>query len=155
MRHLDREKEISLTTRRENWTLIGTNRPVKVLSAEVSQNMGQFRAQSGMRIGGYFTLAMFLIGKTPLEIKEVLGLRRDSMQHGAIILDFLRLPSPTEYTYELTTDHPGGVPETFMSDPNYPPGSPKIHQWQTTRGVSVPVDARNALFLPPGVKFRG
>jgi hypothetical protein len=131
-RRADWELEIDDSMKREVWTATGPNRPVKVCPA---QNPLDFR------LGGYITLGRYLIGKTSSEIERDLGLPRDFLLHGARIYKFSRLPQLSEYEYELTAAHPGGLSyHGPIGKIVYPPGSEKIHQWRIVSGKTIPVE---------------
>ena len=103
-------------------------------------------------MGGYITLARFLVGKTPADIEKLLGLPEKFLLSGAYIYNLFRLPNPTEYEYELTTKFPDGLaynPAHF--DERYKPGSDKIHQWRIKPGTTIPVST--AIKLLPGARF--
>lgn len=100
----DHGSELAAAVRRENWSLYGPNRIVKVLPAYFLQGPCRPGEQMVNCVSGYIGLAKFISGKDPLEIEIALGLRKHSMLNGAAIFSPLRLPSPTEYRYELTAD---------------------------------------------------
>lgn len=144
-----------MTIRREKWCLVGPSRLIKVQAAEVVRGLRLPAGRTGMGIDGYFTTAQSIKGMDALEIRAALGLHSDSMKGGAVIYNFLRFPNPTEYVYELTADKPDGLEHTPRSNLNYLPGSKKIHQWRILYGARIPVDEANAVWLLPGVPFRG
>jgi len=116
----DWQREAHEAVRREVWSLRGPNQIVKVVPGG---------GGSASHLGGYITVGRFLLGKTPQQIEDALGLPHGFLRNGARIYRFTRLPLVQEYEYELTTDHPGGLAyNPAYSDPAYPPGSPKIHQ---------------------------
>lgn len=152
----DWEKEIDLSLRKENWSLVGPNRLVKVviLLPTGAGNMSMTDALGG--VGGYVTQAKFIAGLTCSEIEEALGLERESLKFGAVIHTLARLPAPTEYTYELTAEYPDGmVYNPAMSNEDYPPGSAKIHQWEIRKDVAIPVCPKSLVRLAPGQRFAG
>jgi hypothetical protein len=131
--------------RRENWSLRGPNQIVKVVAA------GRAPAT---RLGGFFTLGKFLLGRRCSQIERGLGLPLNSLAMGARIYRFARLPLTWEYAYELTEQSPDGLAfNPAHSDPSYPPGSASIHQWSINKGVEIPVDPVNFLDLAPGTRF--
>jgi hypothetical protein len=142
-------KEIDEAKRRENWSVRGPNRPVKVVPLLPGTPHFTFNAH----MGGFFTLAKFIRGLTPRQIEKALGLPIDSLKNGAMIYSFKRLPQPTEYAFELTAARPDGLAATFMSDPSYPVGSGKIPQWQINSKAAIPVDA--GVRLSPQQAFYG
>ena len=144
-RRADWEIEMAESMRTEAWTLTGPNRPVKVVAIK----KGGFPA-----IGGYITLGLFILMKTPDEIEKALGLLPDYLVHGALIYKFARLPNVSEYEYEDTAKLPGGLsyqPPT-PGKPDYPEGSEKVKQWRIRTESSIPVDP-NCLRLLPGERF--
>jgi hypothetical protein len=141
----DWQREIHEGTRRENWSLRGPNGIVKVLP------LGTIPQAS---LGGYITVGSALLGKTPRQIEQALGLKHDYLAQGARICRFVRLPMSHEYEYELTAAYPDGLAfNPAHGNPDYPPGSPKIHQWRIKNGAQIPVDPANYLDLRPNEKF--
>jgi hypothetical protein len=147
-----RERDDAL--RRDNWSLRGPNRLVKVVPLSPDGAAPQRRGRDGY-VTGYITLAKSIRGMTPQQIETALGLKLRSLQHGAIISNLSRLPQPSEYSHELTADHPGGQAQTWMSDPDYPRGSRTIHQWTIRRGIDIPISAGSEIRLQPGQFFQG
>jgi hypothetical protein len=96
----DWQREALEAIRRELWSLRGPNRVVKVLPST---------GDVASSLGGYITVGRFLLGKTPRQIERDLGLRSGSLRDGARIYKFSRLPGVSEYEYDLTADHPGGL----------------------------------------------
>ncbi len=140
----DWQRDVYEGLRSEDWSLRGTNCIVKVLPLGTPANA----------LGGYITVGRSLLGKTPLQIEEALGLKSKYLNSGARIYRFTRLPMTHEYEYELTAEHPGGLAfNPAHSHPDYPPGSPVIHQWRIRENVYIPVDAKNFLDLHPTQKF--
>jgi hypothetical protein len=155
MGRADWEREADEVIRTERWALSGPNRLVKVLPLSVlphgtNRPLGDFGS-----IEGYFTIAAHLRWKTPDQIEKALGLFIGSLANGAQIYDLMRRPNPSEYTHELTADHPDGLSPTFMSDPNYPPGSRHVHQWRLLPGCRIPIAAGSGFVLLPGQRFPG
>ena len=141
----DWQREAYEAVRTEMWSLRGPSQIVKVVPSG-------WNAPS--QLGGYITLGRFLLGKTPLQIEDALGLPSGFLSGGARVYRFTRLPSIHEYEYELTALNPGGLAyNPAHSDPNYPPGDRRIHQWRIRPGVQIPVDASNFLDLKPGQQF--
>lgn len=144
-RSQDWKQNVREGVRRENWTLTGPNRVVKVVP--------RARAASAT-VGGYITQGRFLVGKTPEQIEKALGLPHGFLKSGARIYSFKRLPMVSEYDYELTTQYPGGLAfNPVHSDPMYLPGHHAIQQWQIKPGIQIPVDQTNFLELGPGQRF--
>ena len=141
----DWQSEIRDGLRKENWSLTGPNRVVKVVPLN-----GALRES----VSEYITLARFLVGLTPQTIENELGLPKGSLSSGACIYSLARLPTPTEYEYELTAKFPDGLaynPAHF--DERYGPGSAKIHQWKLKFGVKIPVHTATAIKLLPAQRF--
>lgn len=141
----DWQKDIHDALRRENWSLRGFNKIVKVVTA---------KANVAHSLGGYITLGKYLISKTPAEIERDLGLKPGYLAEGAKIYSFTRLPQSSEYEYDLTAKFPGGLAfHAGSSHDPYPEGSPRIHQWKIKPGVQIPVDPAHFLDLKPGQRF--
>src|ERR1700674_5076742 len=131
----DWERDAHEAVRKEMWALRGPSQIVKVLPSS---------GGAAPQLGGYITLGKFLLGKTPQQIEEALGLPSGSLGSGARIFRFTRLPMIGEYEYELTALHPGGLAYAQgHSDPAYPPGNRMIHQWRIKPGYKIPVDTSN------------
>ena len=144
-RQEDWKQEARSAVRRENWSLSGPNRIVKVVPLQMPTRS---------EVDGYITTGQFLVGKRPSQIEHALGLPLNSLCFGARIYRLLRLPMAHEYEYELTAQFPDGLSfNPAHSDPSYPPGSNKIHQWKIKRGYVIPVDHSTALDLRPGHPF--
>ena len=138
-------REIRDGTRKESWSLRGPNRIVKVVP------LGGTTKTS---LGGYITVGSALLGKTPRQIELALGLKGGYLTSGARIYRFTRLPMAHEYEYEMTAMFPDGLAfNPAHNNPDYPPGSPKIHQWRIKDGAQIPVDPVNYLDLRPNDKF--
>ena len=128
---------------KEGWSLRGMSQVVKVVPPG---------GAIASHLGGYITLGKFLLLKTPQEIENDLGLLPGTLKNGARIYRFARLPQVSEYEYDLTAAHPGGLAYNPAWS-KYPPGSAKILQWKLRDGVKIPVDSRNVLDLNPGQQF--
>ena len=141
------ERDIHDALRKENWSLSGYNRIVKVLPRGGS---------AATQLGGYITVGSSLLLKTPQQIEDALGLKKGYLAYGARIYRFTRLPVASEYEYELTALYPGGLAfNPAHSNPYYPEGSRVVHQWKIKDGVQIPVDPKNFLDLSPGQPFPG
>jgi hypothetical protein len=144
-RQEDWKKEVRSAVRRENWSLSGPNRVVKVSPLQVPPRS---------EVDGYITTGQFLVGKLPSQIECALGLPLNYLCFGARIYRLLRLPMAHEYEYELTARFPDGLAfNPAHSDPRYPAGSNKIHQWRIKKGFAVAVDDAASLVLHPGQRF--
>jgi len=141
-RMADWQIEMQESMRNEVWTRTGPNRVVKVLPPD---------KRGITRLGGYICIGRFIAGKTPEQIEHALGLPMHYLMHGAKIYKFRRLPQISEYTYELTAKYPDGLAYTGPGgSPDYPPGSPYIHQWKIKPNATIPVEPK-CLFLSPGM----
>jgi hypothetical protein len=144
MPNSDWRSDIQEAKRRENWSLKGPNRVVKVTPLVD-------RKQS---VGGYITLARFLLGKSPTEIEKLLGLPLGFLANGARIYNLSRLPNPSEYEFELTAQFPAGLAyNPAHGDPAYGPGSDKTLQWKIKPGTTIPIDPRSIIELSPNQRF--
>jgi hypothetical protein len=138
------QRDIHEGLRRENWSLHGPNQIVKVLPY----------GSAAIALGGYITVGTSLLGKTPQQIEQALGLKALYLASGARVYRFTRLPLIHEYEYELTALHPGGLAfNPAHSDPRYPPGNPTVQQWRIKENVLIPVDSGAFLDLSPGQRF--
>lgn len=100
-------------------------------------------------------MAKFLLRMTPLEMGKALGLPSRSLANGAVIFSFLRLPTITEASHELTTHYPGGLAFGPSSSPNYLPGSKTIHQWCVNAPKGIPINTSNIVYLTATERFQG
>lgn len=138
-------REISEARKRENWSLYGPTRLVKVVP------LGQTRTHAT----GYITVAKSIFGMTPQGIESALGLEKGSQESGSRIYRLLRLPLVHEYEYELTARYPGGLAfNPAMSSPLYESGSSSIHQWRLLEEHSIPVHPGDVVELLPGQIFQ-
>lgn len=116
----DWQRDVRDALRRNNWSLSGPNRVVKV----VPRSGNVITA-----LGGYITVVSSLLGKTPQQIEHALGLPRDYLASGARVYRFTRLPMAHEYEYELTALYPDGLAfNPAHSNLSYPPGHRAVHQ---------------------------
>src|SRR5580698_2294499 len=135
--------------RKENWSLNGPNRIVKVK---------RIAERDSTAAGGYITTEQFLFAKTPDRIEKALGLKPGFLQRGCTVFRFLRLPTASEYEYELTALYPDGLafnpadleeaniqfekqPSIRATGvvPGYPPGCRFVHQWRLKDNLALPV----------------
>lgn len=150
-----RSKDILDALRLERWTLKGPNRLIKVVKRLPTGSRPIGEVQSQYEMGGYVTKALHLRKMTPIEMERALGLPDGELAFGAVIYSFRRLPSITEIDYELSAAFSDGQAFTFMSDANYKPGDPNIHQWCIVAPNGVPVDLSSQITLEPGQQFPG
>ena len=115
------QQDIQEGLKRERWSLTGAFRIVKV--TPLSNGFSS-------AVSGYICLENTLISKTPAQIGAALGVR-GKFDSGIRVYRLLRLPLSFEVDYELTADFPDGQAyNPAMHSSDYPPGSPKVHQWQ-------------------------
>jgi len=84
---------------------------------------------------GYCTSIKYLIGRTPPEIEEAVGLARGSkLAVGADIFVVDPLPLPGQFEMRGYSQTPAGIPVTPATpyNPAYPPGL-GLPQWELTR----------------------
>lgn len=167
-RKADWEREVEDGLWRESWSLLGPNRIVKVVELDKPRKS---------EVDGYITVALALVGKTPEQIEDTLGLPKNHLRNGARIYKLARLPMRHEYEYDLTSEYPKGlacsaadieaveleklrkedkmdpISKKFSEEPFYPPASPRhaVHQWRIRYGIKIPVDQGRELL--PGQKF--
>jgi hypothetical protein len=143
--------------RRENWSLNGPNRIVKVVPIGWAPTA---------RLHGYVTTEQYLIGKTPNQIRELLGLQPGFLTKGCRVYRISRLPMIGEYEYELTAYYPDGLAfnpadmeearHEFRQNPSariipgYPPGSRFVQQWR----LMADLPAVHLVDLLPGQAYR-
>jgi hypothetical protein len=102
-------------------------------------------------VTGYVTQEKFLLGKTPAQIEEALGVRVNPLGAGCIVLALLSVPGPSMIDYELTTNYPDGLAPSVLSDPNYAAFSTRyVHQWR----LRVPMRASFVCRLGPGESYK-
>lgn len=133
--------------------------PVKFMNTAAVERIRQGRRS----VSGYFTLAKWFYGATPIDIEERLGLRRGEFGSVAFAVVFCRLPRFDEFEYCLTAAYPGGKHRTrdedfasLASDTNAPPsvgavsdraltpvgrhyprGDGVVHQWRLLNEIEI------------------
>jgi hypothetical protein len=135
------KSEIEEYTRREGWSLRGPTRLIKV------KDISEPDADS---VTGFVGQEKVLLGKTPIEIREHLGMKRGSLQRGCSVYVLLRLPTSAEFRYELTAKYPDGwlyVP--YMHNELYLPGTANVHQWNLLSAIPC----SHLLDLRPGERY--
>ena len=116
------QREIQDALRLEPFFQGGNSRLVKVLS---------IRDGIPKTVRGFVTQERFILGLTPREIEQALGLKVDSLLLGCRVFKLAKPPGPSQVVYELTTKYPDGLACTVMSDRAYPPSDKLyIHQWR-------------------------
>jgi len=127
----DSQSEMHDGLRRENWSLSGPSRIVKVIAAGTGIGIDPKTGKWGDL--GYVTVGKNLVGRTPKEIEASLGLRVGSMSTGAWIYKITQLPLAGQYEYELTAEFPDGLAfNPAHSSSFYLPGARWAHQWRIT-----------------------
>jgi len=135
------QHELADSRRREDWSLHGPKRIVKITQSALP-------LASSLR--GFFCLEKSLLGATPSALEQRLGFRTGFLSKGCRVYRFLRLPMQGEVEYELTTRYPNGLAfNAAMGDPTYPAGSGAVHQWKLL--VDLPVVC--VLTLAPGQPY--
>jgi hypothetical protein len=116
--------------RREIFTQSGPTRPIKVVVS----------GRALTHATGFFMIGISIVNHKPAEIAAAAGLPPHDYANGARIYKLKRIPFVSEYTYELSAKHPDGLAYVeAMSDPNYKPGDPSLHQWCLRKGVQIAV----------------
>ena len=140
------EREIESARRVETWSLAAPNRLVKAVALE---------RPVIARVNGFVTLERSLLGRTPRQLEDDLGLPAGSFARGCRIYRLTRLPSSQEIEYELTAEHPDGLAfdewraldevlrrrldPSHTHRPIYGPGRKSIHQWRLTTELPVTI----------------
>ncbi|HKM73406.1 MAG TPA: hypothetical protein VJX94_25655 [Stellaceae bacterium] len=97
----------------EFWKRGGLDTLVKVCPLGTTPDPG--------RRTGYCTTFKFIVGRTPLEIEEIVGLARGSkLTIGADIFVVDPLPMPPQFELRGYSQCPAGIPTN--AHPGYPPG---------------------------------
>jgi hypothetical protein len=151
-RKQDWQREVEDARRRDEWSLTPPTRLIKVVPVE---------APVMKAVRGYVTVEKSIIGRTPRQLEDALGLPAGLFNRGCRVYRLTRLPHAHEIEYELTLDQPDGLPfdEWAALDnalrgrlamdgrlgpyrpakPIYRPGSRSIHQWQLTAALPAAV----------------
>lgn len=100
---------------------------------------------------GYFTLLPAISGKTPQEMRRILGLRKLDLSGGALIYRLSRVPRPNEFVvrgYTTLVDGLRLAPGRLQDGHGYRPGH---GAWQgaLTKGIPMTLVAS----LKPGMAF--
>ena len=130
----------------DEWSLTPPRRLIKTVPVEVPVMKG---------VKGYVTIEKSIIGRTPRELEDDLGLPAGCFNRGCRVYRLTRLPQSHEIEYELTVEQPDGLPfdEWGALDevlrrrldpghthrPIYAPGRRSIHQWRLTTEVPAAV----------------
>src|SRR5215471_20008553 len=141
----DAEREMRDAVRLEPFALSGLNRLVKVIAIPADGDIPS-------TVSGYVTQERFILGKTPMQIQKALGVEVGSLVPGCIVLALQTVPGPSQIDYELTTNLPGGLAPSPLSDPKYPPFAKKyVHQWR----LRVLIRAAFVCRLGPSDQYKG
>ena len=150
------EKEIAEARRVEQWSLVWPRRIVKAVPLE---------RPVVSRVRGYVTIEKYILGRTPRQLEDDLGLPPGLFAKGCRVYWLTRLPRAEEVSYELTAQYPGGLAfdewgalnEVLLRQQNpghnakpiYAPGRSTIHQWELLAELPVQVAAT----LPPNIPY--
>ena len=139
------EREMRDAVRLESFSLGGQNRLVKVIAIPTGGRVPP-------TVAGFVTQERFLLGKTPAQIEEALGVRANSLVSGCMVLALQSVPGPSQIDYELTTNFPDGLAASVLSDPDYPPFKKRyVHQWR----LRVPMRVSFVRRLGPTDSYTG
>jgi hypothetical protein len=149
----DIKREMREALRREPFAQGGLNQLVKVVSLFVYNEFEKNRKgrNEAFPVTKFVTLEKFLLGQTPEEIETSLGLKRDMLRSGCVVIGLQRQPGPSEVEYELTAEYPDGVAFTVLSHQDYLPGDKRIHQWR----LRVTIPGVLLCVLSPGTRYGG
>ena len=136
----------------DGWSLTPPTRLIKAVPVEVPVMKA---------VKGYVTVEKSIIGRTPRELEDALGLPVGWFNRGCRVYRLTRLPQAHEIEYDLTLDQPDGLAfdewaaidnalrrrlevEGTLGDygpakPIYRPGSRSIHQWRLTAELPAAV----------------
>lgn len=104
-------------------------------------------------VGGYLTLLTAISGYTPLEMRDLLGLRITDLRHGALIYRLLDLPKRSEIEVRGYTTLVDGVelrPGLTQDRDGYRPG---LGAYQITLKKGVEIQATLIATLGPDSRF--
>jgi hypothetical protein len=71
-------------------------------------------------VSGWITQEKFILGSTPTQMEDILGLPRGYLSHGAVIWALQRLPEVNEFELGGFTHWPGGQPVSGRRDESIP-----------------------------------
>ncbi|MDO7843359.1 hypothetical protein [Sphingomonas immobilis] len=127
------------------WSAGGMDALVKVMPIDM--------APSGGRAIGYCTSYKFIIGRTPAEMENIVGLRSGSkLLNGAAVYAVRPLPTAAQFMYRGHSNTPEGISTTIKpAHPDYPPGlgAPQWEVFGLTQDKLVLLAA-----VPAGQTFR-
>lgn len=125
----------------------GSKWPVKVVP--VQDLKGGTRSQ----MTGYFTEERFILGRTPEEIADILGLSRKQVRYGVKVYRAKSLPQGSDFELKGQTIQPEGKapPARWRElDLDYPPGV-GVPQWKMKANVAVSLEAPKT--IKPAEKY--
>jgi len=144
------QREMRDAVRREPFVQGGVSQLVKVVSISDVPASRLNNAHYVFPVTGFVTLERFLLGDTPEQIEQNLGVRHHQLHAGCLVFGLQRQPGPTEIDYELTAEYPDGVAFTVLSSQDYPPGDTRIHQWRLLVSIPGVLLCR----LTPGMRYQ-
>jgi hypothetical protein len=103
---------------------------------------------------GYCTTFKYIVGRTPVEIEEIVGLARGSkLVGGADVFVVNPLPQPTQFELRGYSQTPAGISTNapgYIPHPGYPPGL-GVPQWEL---LGYPqTGLRRIASVAPGQRF--
>jgi hypothetical protein len=132
----------------QDWRLTGRDAIAKVISQEEAIKRSGTGSIATLGLKGYITISKYLFGLNAPELERALGLPPLSLNSGACIYMFTRLPTYDEVDFKYSLAWPDGKVPTAaeyadlisrrdanyaasVSDPSlYPPGGAHIPQWR-------------------------
>jgi len=107
------------------WKLGGMDTLIKVAPRGMAPNPAY--------MAGYCTTFKYVVGRTPLEMEQIVGLARGSkLAGGADIFVVDPIPNPSQFELRGYSQCPAGVPTNapgYTPHPGYPPGQ-GAPQWE-------------------------
>jgi hypothetical protein len=100
-----------------------------------------------LRTSGYCTTFKFIVGRTPSEVEQIVGLAIGSkLVSGADIYTFDPLPSPAQFELRGYSQCPAGIStdntSNYVPHPGYPPGL-GAQQWELAEYSQAGEEARH------------
>jgi hypothetical protein len=71
-------------------------------------------------VSGWITQEKYILGSTPAEMEDLLGVPSGYFSHGAVVWALQRLPHPNEFELGGFTHWPGGRPRGVQPDTSIP-----------------------------------
>ena len=151
----------------EKWRSAPELWPVKVLSLSRTLELERSQGHKLHGVGGYFTCARAIRGKTPIEMEAILGFAPGFFSSGVSVWKLNHLPTPDQFELRGYTQLPGGnpfdgivlrqngVPRPQFFSPagghlDFIPGL-AVEQWELRRGLLMPASELER--VPAGAKF--